>query len=159
MRLKVPMTGTVLEYDPVAAQIDGLGVAGDNNDPVKLIDINLGNVSWRLMSLDLENDLAGIEITPSEIICIPTGVFRMVDTFDENENPISLEREIHETRLATAQEKHDSLVYAKNAIESHTVDELYTMTNSARLVKPVGTVQLYKDKPPNKSARERMIVW
>ena len=69
MRLKIPMTGTVLEYDPKLAKLDGQGIKGDPNDIVRPIPLNLGNVSWQLISIDMENDLMEIEISvPEEVL-------------------------------------------------------------------------------------------
>lgn len=145
MRLKVPITGTVLDYDPVAGQIDGIGVVGDLNDPVKPVNINLGNVSWRLVTIDLENDLAEIEVSPRKNISI------LKDGGDPD-NP-----EDWEGRLATELEKQGFLDYARNQVESHTVDELYAMSKSKRLVKPAKALGKYRKNPPNVAARERLL--
>lgn len=145
MRLKILVTGTVLEYDPIAGQIDGIGVVGDNNDPVKPINISLGNVSWRLVTIDLEKDLAEIEVSPEENINI----------LKDGGNPDNPDDWI--SRAATKQEKQGFLDYARNQIESHTKDELYAMSKSKRLVKPAEAVELYKQKPPNVAARERLM--
>lgn len=145
MRLKVPITGRVLDYDPLAGQIDGIGVVGDNNDPVELIKINLGNVSWRLVTIDLENDLADIEVSPGENINI------LKDGGNPN-NPKDWT-----SRPATDAEKRGFLNYAKNQVESHTIDELYKMTKAKRLIKPAEAVELYRQKPPNVAARERLL--
>lgn len=61
MRIKVPIVGTVTEYNPRFAELDGIGISGDPDDPVR-VDINLGEVSWSLVSVDLENDVAEIEV-------------------------------------------------------------------------------------------------
>lgn len=146
MRLRVPITGTVLAYDPVAGQLDGLGVVGDPNDPVMLININLGNVSWRLVTIDLENDLAEIEVSPGETVS------QLKDGGNPN-NPNDWQ-----PRPTTEQEKQDFLAYAKSLVESHTKDELYTISRSGRLTKSAETVQLYKEKPPNVAKRELMML-
>lgn len=143
MRLKIPITGRVLEYDPKAGQVDGIGVVGDNNDPVKPINIKLGNVSWRLVTIDLENDLVEIEVSPGELISL----------LKDGGNPDNPED--WTSRPATEEEKQGFLNYAKSQVESHTVDELYAMTNSSRLVKSAEMVELYKQKPPNVAAREQ----
>lgn len=142
MRLKVPLTGTVLKYDPKLTQMGGLGVVGDNGNPVKLIDINLGNVSWTLVTIDLVNDLAEIEVSPGESI----------SDANNSDNP-----EDWTSRPATEEEKQGFLNYAKSQVESHTKDELYTMTNSPRLIKPAEAVELYKQRPPNVAAKERLL--
>lgn len=145
MRLKIPITGKVLEYDPKAGQIDGIGVIGDNNNPVKIVNISLGNVSWRLVTIDLENDLAEIEVSPGERSSL----------LKDGGNPDNPED--WTSRPATEEEKQGFLDYAKNLIESHTVDELYAITNSTRLVKTPEMVELYKEKPPNVAARDQLL--
>ena len=63
MRLEVPITGTVL--------IEG-GVWGDGNltgaddDPIQLININLGPVSWTMVDVDLDREVMIIEVEPNE---------------------------------------------------------------------------------------------
>lgn len=141
MRLKVPITGTVLDYDPKAGQIDGIGVVGDNNDPVKPININLGNVSWRLVTIDLENDLAEIEVSPGENISI----------LKDGGNPDNPED--WTSRPATAQEKQGFLNYARDVIEGHTKEELYAISGSRRLIKTAEMVELYIQNPPKLGLR------
>jgi len=143
MRLKVPITGKVLEYDPVAGQIDGIGVVGDPDDPVKPVDIHLGNVSWRLVAIDLENDLAEIEVSPGENI-------NVLKDGGDPQKP-----EDWSSRAATPVEKQSFLDNAKSAVESYTKDELYTMSKSKRLVKSANALEKYKMKPPNVGVREQ----
>lgn len=145
MRLKVPIIGRVLEYDPVAAKIDGIGVVGDPDDPVKLININLGNISWRLVTIDLENDLAEIEVSPGEDISL------LRDGGDPD-NP-----DDWTSRPATKKEKQGFLEYARQAVENKTKDELYRIGKAKRLVKPAKAVGLYRQKPPNVAVRERLL--
>ena len=137
MRLKIPLTGTVSEYDPKAAQWDGLGVVGDNNDPVKPININLGNVSWGLIAIDLVNDLAEIEVSPGENI----------NVLKADKIPPGL-AEDWTSRPATVEEKQGFLDHAKQAVEGKTKDEHYASTGTKRLVKPPGAVEIYIAKPP-----------
>lgn len=145
MRLKVPLTGTVKDYDPVAGQLDGIGVVGDPNDSVEIININLGNVSWRLVTIDLQNDLAEIEVSPGE----------NVKALKDGGNPDNPEDWF--LRPATEEEKQGFLDNAKNLVEGHTKDELYTMSKSKRLVKSAGVVEKYREKPPKVAARERLM--
>jgi len=67
MRIKVPLSGKATNFNPELADIDKIGVSGDNNDPIR-VDIDLGNVSWRLISIDLEAKEAEIEVTPANSI-------------------------------------------------------------------------------------------
>jgi len=56
MRLLVPLTGTLLTYGPT----------GEPEDPVRMIDLDLGDVEWHAVGFDLENDLMEIEANGSE---------------------------------------------------------------------------------------------
>ena len=147
MRLKVPITGTVLDYDILAAKYDGLGVVGDNNNPVRLVTINLGNVSWGLVTIDLVNDLAEIEVSPGENISEPDLDAEGKQKVDKDGEPL------YKTRAATSAEKQGFLDNAKSLVEGHTKDELYAMSKSKKLVKPVGVVEKYIKNPPNVAAR------
>lgn len=129
MRILVPITGTALTLDPIS---------GDPDDPIRLIDIDLGNVSWKLIRLDLDNDMAEIEITPGDKVSFPTGEFGMFGTSEKDAKgkPIYEELEIYETRQATEAEKQSLLDYARNLVEGHTKDELYQMSGCSRLKRP-----------------------
>ena len=115
MRILVPITGTVINDNPVA---------GDPDDPIRLINVNLGNVSWKLVRLDLVNDLADIEVTPGETTDEAT------DSFDAEGKPI------YRTRPTTQAERLQYLNDLKKVIDQHTKEELYAMSKSARLKKP-----------------------
>lgn len=141
MRLKIPLTGTVLEYDPVAAQLDGIGVVGDPKDPVRPVNLNLGGVSWRLIAIDLVNDLAEIEVSSP----------KFKDVLKDGGNPDNPDD--WSRRQTTDTEKQIALNYARNLIETHTIDELYSLSKSKRLVKPAGSVTLYQQKPPKIGVR------
>jgi hypothetical protein len=56
MKLSIPLTGTLVSYNPIE---------GDPDDPVRPIPLKLGNVSMQLVALDLPHDLALIEVTPA----------------------------------------------------------------------------------------------
>lgn len=144
MRLKVPITGTVLDFDPDAAKLDGNGVSGHPDDPV-CIAIDLGNVSWRLVTIDLVNDLAEIEVSPGENISV----------LKVGGDPLKPEDWI--SRKATEQEKQSFLDNAKNLVEGHTKDELYIMSKSKRLIKTTEAVEKYKKNPPNVAVREQLL--
>jgi len=119
MRLEIPLTGTVIREGSVY----GNGkLSGDPNDPIRPINIDLGNVSWRMV--DIVNDVMIIDITPSENVNEPTG------EIDDDGDPI------HIPRKSTEQEKAGFLQHAKDLIEGHTKDELYAMSKSSRLKRP-----------------------
>jgi len=66
MRMKVPITGTVVKIT------DGI-VSGDNVDFIRPVNLNLGNVSWTLIHLDIENEEMEIEVTPNLTTDYDTG--------------------------------------------------------------------------------------
>lgn len=103
MRIKVPFTGTVVGYKPgKRPELDE--ISGDPNDPVR-ISVDLGNVSWELINLDIENGLAEVEVTPAEQIDEDTG------QVDEGGEPILA------TRPATEIEKQALLDNAKTIVD------------------------------------------
>lgn len=115
MRLTIPLTGTVLVENPLS---------GDPNNPVRPIDIDLGNVSWTMVDIDLENTVMIIEVSPSEQIDKDTG------DVDTNGNPI------YKRRQATEREKMDFLWKAQCLVMEHTKDELYQMSGCSKLKRP-----------------------
>ena len=115
MRLSIPLTGTVLVENPLV---------GDDNDPVRPIDIDLGNVSWTAMGIDLENEVMVIEVEPADTVDEPTG------EVDGEGNPV------YRLRPATAEEKAGFLQHAQGLIMEHTKDEPYEMSGCARLKRP-----------------------
>ena len=121
MKLTIPLTGTVL----VEGSVWGDGkLSGDPNDPVRPVDIDLGNVSWKMVDVNLENETMEIEVSPAEEI-------------DEDTDEIDSEgKPIHRMRKTTGQEKTGFLQHAQHLIESHTKDELYTMSKCSRLKRP-----------------------
>jgi len=126
MKLTVPLTGRVIQEGELFG--DGK-LKGDPNDPIRLIDINLGNVSWTLVSIDLENEEATIEVAPGEKVSEPTG------EIDAENNPV------YRTRPATEEEKVAFIQYAQDLV-SHTKDELYTMSKCSKLKRPFKEVIL-----------------
>jgi hypothetical protein len=138
MRIKVPMTGTVLDFNPDCYKLDGIGVSGDPADPVRPIGINLGGVAWHLVSIDLENDLMEVEVEAPENISMPS--------FDGQGKPIldGKGNQLAVLRPATDEEKQALLANAQHIIESNTTDELYAQTNAPRLVKPESVMEKYR---------------
>lgn len=119
MQISVPLTGRVISYNPLI---------GDEVDPVRLIDIDLGDVSWELVSIDLEHDLALIEVTPADEAdeaATPTG------ETDEEGNPTMASRKL------SSEEKQDLLDNVKSMIQDKSIDQLYKQSKSARLKKPI----------------------
>ena len=56
MRLTLPLTGTL---------IDEVNLIGDDNDPVRPVAIDLGNVTWTMVNIDLENEVMIVEVSPA----------------------------------------------------------------------------------------------
>lgn len=108
MIVSIPLTGTLIAYNPVK---------GDPDDPVRPIPLKMGNCRRSLISLDLENDLALIDVTPAD-----QGDF-------ESGGVIS-------RRSYTEQEKEAMLANIKNLLLDNSIDRLYQITGSARLRKP-----------------------
>jgi hypothetical protein len=115
MQISIPLTGNLISYKPVL---------GDPNDPVRPIDLDLGNVSWQLISLDLENDLTLIEVTPAEEGDFETG------KFDKDKNPI------YERRGLSGKEKQKLLDNVKTILLDNPISDLYAICKSPRLRKP-----------------------
>ena len=121
MRLTIPLTGTVL----VEGDVHGAGdLTGDPNDIIRPIDIDLGNVSWTMVGIDLDAEVMIIEVTPAQEVEEDTG------RVDDKGNPV------HQRRPATKQEKTGFLQHAQGAM-NHTKDELYAQTGNARLKRPL----------------------
>ena len=104
MRLKVPVIGTVIESKPMQGKPEITEVYGAEDDPIR-IDVDLGNVSWTLIDLDIENGLAEIEVTPAQEVEEDTG---QKDELGES---------IHEMRPATEIEKQALLDNAKIIVD------------------------------------------
>jgi len=136
MRLTIPLTGTILEYHPELLQYGGSsGISGDPNDPVRPVTIDLGNVSWKLVSIDLETETMEIEVTPSDNVS-------ELDLDTEGKQKVDTEgKPLYKTRPATGVEKLGFLDNAKNLIEGHTKDELYQISKCPKLKKPLKGVQ------------------
>ncbi len=138
MRIKIPLTGTVLDFDPKLAALDGCGISGDPDDPIRVINLNIGNISSKLVSIDIENDEMEIEISPGRFIDEPD-----IDASGKQKEDTKGEL-LWNSREATPGEKQQFLDNAKQIVESKTKDELYTATGSARLKKPSKVMTKYR---------------
>lgn len=117
MRLRIPITGTVEQVDPC--------IIGKDDDPIRLINIDLGNVSWELVHLNLDAEEMEIEVTPSEDIAVDTG-------------EIDIEGEpIWKNRKATDEERLQFIENARSlSLERMSKEALYTLSKSPRLRNP-----------------------
>ncbi len=128
MRLTVPITGTALDFDADAAKLDGCGISGDPSDPVQ-IALDLGNVSWRLVSIDVDTDTAEIEVAPAPSIPIPVLGTDGKQTKDKDGNPVYTQRPSTPTEqqalLTDAQNRVASFVKIKPLVKSADVVKKY----------------------------------
>ncbi len=114
-------------------------ISGDKNDPIRLIDIDLGNVLWESKSIDLDKDVMVIEVTAAEEIDEDTG------QVDGTGRPISIRKR------ATAQDKQRFLDEAEAKVKNKTFDQLYSETGSPKLKKLQKHVDDYKKYKAEKS--------
>ncbi|KKM90013.1 hypothetical protein LCGC14_1242930 [marine sediment metagenome] len=121
MRLTIPLTGNVL----VEGSVHGDGaLTGDDEDPIRPIEIDLGNVSWTMVDVDLGAEVMVIEVAPAEEVEEPTGE---VDAEGEA---------VMHTRPTTPAEKQALLQHAQGLVMNHSKAELYQMTGNQRLRRP-----------------------
>lgn len=116
MRIAIPITGTVLCEDPLT---------GDPDDPIRPIGLDLGHVSWVLEDVDLEDEVAVIEVTASPMIDI-----ELPGQVDETG------LQVYERRPTTPAERAAALQRVRDLILNKTKAELYELTGDTRLVKP-----------------------
>lgn len=138
MRLKIPMTGTVTDFDPECYKLDGIGVSGDNNDPVRVVNLNLGDIAWHLVGIDLENNLMEVEAEAAEQISDPVLDAEGKPVLNTDGSPK------FSSRPTTPKEKQQLLDNAKHILESKTTDEIYSLTGDKRLVKPASVMEKYR---------------
>lgn len=116
MRLEIPLTGSVL----VEGQVHGDGrLEGDPDDPIRLIDINLGNVSWRMVNMDLDREIMIVEVAGGE------------KTYDPDTGT---------SRPSTPAEKIATIAHARGLIYGKSKAALYAQSGSARLKRPFKVV-------------------
>lgn len=114
MIIRLPLTGTVVAVEPY--------ISGDLSDPIGPIEVDLGLVSTRTISIDLENEEIVLEVTPLRNI------------FDVTTDQM---------RPPTQIEKDAILEHVKNvSLERKTKEELYTLSNSPRLKNPFKAVPI-----------------
>lgn len=115
MRIKVPITGTVRLITPTR-------VSGEDSDPIRMININLGNVRTSFVSLDLENEEMELEVTPVEKVVYDTGEI-------DGEG-----KSIRDFRSTTPEEKEAFIEHARNySLERMSKEALYALSGSSRL--------------------------
>lgn len=133
MKVKVPLTGKVIGFNPEYAKIDGKGTSGDPSNPIRpVIAGRFQNCGWRMVSTDLETDECEIELLPAEDVAIlkPGG--------DPDNRWDWISRE------TTEQERQGFLDAAMAMVEGKTKDQLYAETGCERLKKEQKHVDDFK---------------
>lgn len=147
MRLTIPLTGTILAEGSVWGAGD---LVGDPADPIRPVDLDLGNVSWKMVDLDLANEVMIIEVSPGDTVPEPDlddqGNQKVDDEplsdaqgnplVDGQGNPITQRNPLFRSRPATPQEQAGFLQAARTLVESRSGDELYAMSGRPRLKRP-----------------------
>lgn len=112
MRMTVPLTGTVI----ISGSVWGEGrLEGDQNDFIRPIPM-LADVSWTMVDVDLENEVAIIEVKPAQTI------------YDDS---------LKKRRPTTEAEKQAFIEHARNhSLERMSKEALYTLSKSPRLKNP-----------------------
>lgn len=140
MILKIPMTGTVIDFDPECYKLDSIGISGDPADPVRVVNLDLGGIAWHLVSIDLENDLMEVEAEAPQEVVLPM--------LDSNGEPVlDTDGTPRFSRMTlTPAEKQQILINAQHILESKTADEIYSLTGDRRLVKPASVMEKYRKR-------------
>lgn len=113
----MPITGTVTEIKPF--------IAGDPNDPICPVAVDLLNVSWVLVNIDLEAEEVEIEITPKQETMYATG------EVDGQGQPI------FSMRPTTQKERNAFIEQARDhSLERMSKQALYELSGSPRLKNP-----------------------
>lgn len=127
MRLTIPLTGTVL----VEGEVFGKGdLVGDDNDPIRPIEIGLGDVSYVMVDLDMVNEVMVIEVEAADKVQKPDLDSGGQQKRDADGNLM------FKRRSTTTAEKTALLQQAKGLVEGRTKDELYQISGSPRLKRP-----------------------
>ena len=110
MIIRVPLTGTVLAEHPLS---------GDPDDPIRPVELNPGNVSWTLVSVDLEDESMMIDVRPN----------------DEIEEEVEPGKWV--SRKATLAEKAQALEHIRGrSLERMSKQALYALSGSPALKNP-----------------------
>ncbi len=124
MKITLPLTGTVKAIQP--GHKPGLvEIYGENEDPIRPVHVDLGDVSWVLVDLDLDAEEMTIEVTAAPTTKYDTG------EVDGEGKPI------FDSMPATAEEKAARVQYAQSHSLSHMSRQaLYALSGSPALKNP-----------------------
>jgi len=113
VRIKIPLTGTLLTLNPAI---------GADDDPVRVIGLDLGDVAWRAVAWEWDQDLVEVELDAAP---------RRVGRCEDDGTPIPDETPAtHKARRAQA------LAHVRELLLGHTIGELYELAGDPRLKKP-----------------------
>lgn len=99
--IRVPICGTVISRDPPE---------GDPKDPLRPCDIDFGNVSWRMVSIDVDKMTMVIEVTAADKIAVP-----VVDNLGKPVLDKDTKEQLWVTRVPTDAEKTSYEDFAEQA--------------------------------------------
>lgn len=134
MGLRIPLTGTVEERDAEGR------FSGNADDPIRIIDIDIGDIAWQAISFDLDNGFVEVEadVPKARLIKLPGKPAR----YGHELSQVELD-DINQGRVIPGLEDEPEAQYqarrtqilnnARQLLEGHTVDELYQMSGSPRL--------------------------
>lgn len=130
MILRVPITGTLVSYDPKTK----IGV-GSDDDPVRPLDFNKllpeeCNFRWDVISLDYEGGMAIIEVSFAKKTTITEW-----DEAKDPPEPLAWKRE-SDAEFYKRQADTEKLLFG--LFEKKTPDELREMTGEPKLIMPRG---------------------
>jgi len=130
--IRVPLTGEVKDYNIDAAVLDGIGVSGNPDNPVRPVRVPAGiNIAWKLITIDLDNDEAVIEINPPlrRAILKPGGDPEKAEDYTK--------------RDTTAQEKQAEINKAKSHFEKPNA-QIYAEAGESELIKRPEHTEKYR---------------
>ena len=128
MKIKVPITGEIIEFDPEHPEL----ASGNDANPVRPLDFSKlmpdSDFAWRATEYDFVNGFVTIEVTFAK----KTIVTEWDNTKDPPE-PLTRhtesDREFHKRQADTEKSLRDTF-------EKKTVEKLYAITGEPKLKKP-----------------------
>lgn len=128
MIFRIPLTGTVMREGSVW----GAGLlAGDPDDPIRPIALDLGGVDWRMVDVDLDNEIMIIDVQPSEKTTEPD-----LDEGGKQKIDPQTGELCWIIRPRTPAEKTVILQRIQDLLTNSTKEKLYKMSGSPRLRRP-----------------------
>lgn len=129
MKIKVPMTGTAVDFDLQHPELTG----GDEKDPLRPLDFHKllpeAIFSWRATDIDFVNGFMTIEVFFDKLT--------FITSWDESKTPHEplTWRKESDAELTTRQAETEQAL--KDIFEKKTAEELYEISKEARVKKPL----------------------